>query len=233
LNRRDLLILGSTAIAWPLAASAQKAMPVIGFLNSVSRGPNAPFVAAFHEGLSEFGYVEGQNLVIEYRWAEGSFDRLPALAADLVSRKVDLIAAIADNSARAAKDATSTIPIVSVIGGDPVAAGLVATLARPGGNLTGVSFLVVELNPKRFELLSELIPQAKVIALLVNPKSPNTEKTIREVQKRRARRGCSSLSRRPALKARSTPLSQPSSNSMPGRSSSATTRSSPAGASSS
>src|SRR5258708_6045968 len=184
MRRRDLLILGSTAIAWPLAAPAQqKAMPVIGFLGSTSSGPYAPFVAAFRRGLGEAGYVEGQNLTIEYRWAEGSYDRLPALAADLVGHKVDLIAASGGNvSALAAKSATSTIPIVFFTGGDPVGEGLVGSLARPGGNVTGVTFMFAELTAKRFELLSELVPQARVIALLANPNSPGTDRIILDVE---------------------------------------------------
>jgi putative ABC transport system substrate-binding protein len=139
-------------------------------------------LAALRQGLSETGYVEGQNLTIEYRWAEGDFDRMPALAADLVGRKVDVIVAIAPAGAHAAKNATSTIPIVFNSGDDPVRDGLVASLARPGGNLTGVSFLTVELDPKRFELLSELVPQAKVIALLVDPNNPSTEHMMPGVQ---------------------------------------------------
>jgi putative ABC transport system substrate-binding protein len=180
-RRKFLTALGSAAV-WPLAAGAQqKAVPAIGYLSSYS--PLNPFVAAFRQGLSEVGYVEGQNLAIEYRWAEDRYERLPALAADLVGRKVELIAASGgDLSSRAAKNATSTIPIVSVIGGDPVAAGLVASLARPGGNLTGVSFLDVELMPKRLELLSELVPQARVIVLLVNPNDPHAEGIIRDAQ---------------------------------------------------
>ena len=142
-------------------------MPVIGFLGATSPGPSAD-VSAFRQGLSEAGYVDGQNLAIEYRWAEGNYDRLPALVADLVGRKVDVIAAQGTVSARAAKSATSIIPIVFLVG-DPVGAGLVASLARPGGNLTGVSIITIDLLPKRLELLSELVPQAGKFALLVNP----------------------------------------------------------------
>jgi putative ABC transport system substrate-binding protein len=171
---------------WPSALRAQqKAKPVIGFLGLASPGPFAPFVVAFHQGLSETGYVEGQNLAIEYRWAEGRYDRLPALAADLVERKVDVIAATGGNaSARAAKNATSTIPIVFTGGGDLLGAGLITSLARPGGNLTGVTFMTTELMPKRLELLSELVPQARVIALLVNPNNAaSAEQMSQDVQK--------------------------------------------------
>jgi putative ABC transport system substrate-binding protein len=182
-RRELLLLLGSAmAAARPLGAQ-QKAMPVIGFLAGGSPGPSAATLAAFRQGLSETGYVEGQNLAIEYRWAEGRYDRMPALAADLVGRKVDVIAAVGGTpSALAVKSATSTIPIVFAVGTDPVREGLVASLARPGGNLTGLSFLVVELMPKRLELLSELVPQAGVIALLVNPNAPAAERTIRDMQ---------------------------------------------------
>ncbi len=177
------MILGGSVVAWPRAARAQqKAMPVIGFLASGLPGPSAPFAAAFRQGLSEAGYIEGQNVAIEYRWAEGNYDRLPALAADLVGRKVDVISAQSTLSARAAKNATSTVPIVFTSGNDPVAAGLVASLARPGGNLTGVSVLFVELVPKRLELLSELVPWAGVIAVLVNPNYSSAERIIREAQ---------------------------------------------------
>jgi putative ABC transport system substrate-binding protein len=165
----------------PLSAQ-QKATPVIGWLGISTPGPSAPSLAAFRHGLSETGYVEGQNVAIEYRWAEGRYDRLPSLAADLVGRKVDVIVASSgDPAAYAAKNATSTIPIVFT-SGDAVGYGFVASLARPGGNLTGLSFLNPGLNPKRFELLSELVPRAKVIALLVNPNSSSPDHAIRAVQ---------------------------------------------------
>jgi putative tryptophan/tyrosine transport system substrate-binding protein len=170
------------AAAYPLLAGAQqKAIPVIGFLAIGWPGPYALYVAALHQALSESGYVEGQNLAIEYRFSEGRYDRLPALAADLVDRKVDLILTAGDGAALAAKNATSTIPI-AFTAGDPVESGLVASLARPGGNLTGISILAAELMRKRLELISDLVPQARVIALLVNPNNVNTEHMIREVQ---------------------------------------------------
>ncbi len=182
MRRREVIaILGGGVVGWPLAVGAQqKVVPVIGFLGSTSPGPSAN-MAAFHHGLSEIGYVDGRNVSIEYRWAEGQYDRLPGFAADLVSRKVDVIAAQSTVSARAAKNATSVIPIAFIVG-DPVGAGLVASLARPGGNLTGVSVLTDELTPKRLELLSELVPQAKTIALMVNPNNPNHERHERNAQ---------------------------------------------------
>jgi putative tryptophan/tyrosine transport system substrate-binding protein len=182
MRRRELLLLLGGAITAPDASRAQqKAVPVIGLLGSTSRG--APFVAAFLEGLAETGYVEGQNAAIEYRWAEGRYDRLPALAAELVKRRVNVIVTQGGiPPTRAAKSATSTIPIVFAVGTDPVEDGLVASLARPGGNPTGVTFMMTELNPKRLELLSELVPQARVITLLVNPNNPSAERTMRDVQ---------------------------------------------------
>jgi putative tryptophan/tyrosine transport system substrate-binding protein len=183
-RREFITLIGSAAAAWPLAAGAQQhTLPVIGYLSGGASGPFAAFLAAFRKGLGEIGYVEGQNVAFEYRWAEGHYDRLPALAAELVERKVDLIAASGgDFAARAAKAATSTIPIVFTSGDDPAETGLVASLARPGGNLTGFSLLVVELHAKRLELISEVIPNAKVIALLVNPDSPQTERVVRAMQ---------------------------------------------------
>jgi ABC-type uncharacterized transport system substrate-binding protein len=186
MRRRELLILGAgAAVAWPLATRAQqKPMPVIGFLgSSLPNQDNAPFVAAFHQGLSETGYVEGQNVAIEYRWAERHIDRLPTLAADLVARKVDVIVTEGgDATSLAAKSATATIPIVFHSSSDPVAIGLVASFARPGGNLTGVSLLSTELMPKLLELLLELVPQARVIALLVQPYEPSAERIVGEMQ---------------------------------------------------
>jgi ABC-type uncharacterized transport system substrate-binding protein len=184
MRRRDFMTVLVGAAAYPLSADAQKAMPVIGYLStgSATPGPNSPFIAAFCQGLSEAGYVVGQNLAIEYRWAEGRSDQLPALASDLVRRRVDVIVTSGGTApARAAKNATSTIPIVFNIGSDPVLDGLVASFARPGGNVTGISMLARMLNAKRFELLAELVPQTSVIALLVNPNNPQTEHVIREL----------------------------------------------------
>jgi putative ABC transport system substrate-binding protein len=182
-NRREFITLFTgVAAVWSLGARAQqKTMPVIGYLHFASPAL-APTPAVFLQGLSETGYVDGQNVAIEFRWAEGRYDRLPALAADLVGRKVDVIAAFGPPAARAAKSATSTIPIVFSMGGDPVADGLVASLARPGGNATGITNLAVMLVPKRLDLLIELVPQTRVVALLVNPSTPYTGLMIRDVQ---------------------------------------------------
>jgi len=160
----------------------QKAMPVIGFLSNETSDAFAPAVAAFRKALNDAGYVDGQTAAIEYRWAEGRYDLLPALAADLVGRKVEVIATGSTTAIRAAKSATSTIPIVFVGGGDPVRNGLVASLARPGGNLTGVSIMASELMPKRLELLSDLVPQTRLVALLVNPNNPIAERIMQDVQ---------------------------------------------------
>ena len=183
MRRREFIgLVGGTAAAWPFVARAQQpALPVVGFLNS--RGPegNETILVAFRRGLKETGYVEGQNVTIEYRWADNQYDRLPTLAADLVGRQV---AVIVSNGPpiKTAKAATSTIPIVFAVGFDPLTFGLVTSLSRPDGNLTGVSILDVEIGPKRLELLHELIPTAAAVALLVNPTTPAAEAIARDVQ---------------------------------------------------
>jgi putative tryptophan/tyrosine transport system substrate-binding protein len=184
MRRRDFIaLLSGAAAAWPLRALAQQpAMPVIGFLSSLTLSDEAPITAAFRQGLNETGYVEGRNVAIEYRWAEGHYDRLPALAADLVSRQVSVIAAISGTPAvQAAKAATTTIPIVFAIGGDPVGTGLVTRLNRPEGNVTGVNFFTM-LGPKRLGLLRELVPTLKKIALLLDLNNPVTAADGRDTQ---------------------------------------------------
>lgn len=178
------LLAGVTASSvWPSFLHAQKAMPVVGFLNAGHPAAAASYVAAFRQGLAQMGYVEGQNLKMEYGWAEGRYDRLPSMAAEFVSRKVDVIATSGGpHSALAAKLATSVIPIVFNGGDDPVVDGLVASLARPGGNVTGITLSAAELNPKRLELLRELVPGVELVALLVNPNNTNAERVIQDVQ---------------------------------------------------
>lgn len=182
MRRREFITLLSTGAAWPLTARAQPKVPVVGFLHGASLEGYAPMVSALRQGLSESGYAEGRNVAIEYRWAEGKYDRLPALAAELVQRQVAVIVTGGTPPAFAAKASTSTIPIVINVGIDPVQAGLVASLNRPGGNVTGIAVLTVELAQKRLELLHELLEKISAVAMLVNPTSPITASEIKGVR---------------------------------------------------
>jgi len=182
-RRQFISALGGATLAWPLAARAQQPIPVIGWLSGVSPEAMQETLAAFRKALGDVGYVESRNVQIEYRWADGRYDRLPAMVADLVARRVTLIVTAAgEPAAFAAKAATSTIPIVMVIGGDPVKEGLVGSLSRPGGNITGVTLFAYEMESKRLGLLHEAVPAAKTIAVLLNPGNPNVELQLRDVR---------------------------------------------------
>ena len=182
MRRREVIAGFAATLALPLAARAQQAMPVIGFLNSASPDGYAPMVAAFRQGLKQAGYVEGQNVVIQYRWAEGQYDQLPAMAAELIHHPVAVLAATSTPAALTAKAATTTVPTVFTTASDPVQLGLVASLSRPGGNITGVSQLNVELGRKRLELARELLSTATILGLLVNPANPIAETLTRDLQ---------------------------------------------------
>jgi putative ABC transport system substrate-binding protein len=181
-RREFITLLGGAAVAWPLAARAQQQMPVIGYLSSLTEADSVHFDAAFRHGLSDMGYIEGQNVSIEYRWITDRYDPLPAMAADLVERQVAVIGALGPPATLVAKAATGTIPIVFVTGADPIKFGLVASFNRPGGNITGIWMVTTVLAEKRLQLVHELVPKAELIALLVNPTSPVAEPQTRDSQ---------------------------------------------------
>src|SRR5262245_9565311 len=189
MRRREFISLLSGAATWPLAARAQQTTPVVGFLNAAIADHYKKFTNEFRRGLREMGFIEGQNVVVEYRWAEGHYERLPDLAADLIRHRVAVIAATSTPAALAAKAATTTIPIVFTTGGDAVGLGLVASIARPGGNMTGATQLNMELGPKRLELLHQLLPKATVLALVVNPANP----AVADIQSRDAQEAARTL----------------------------------------
>ena len=196
MNRRELIALAGGAVTWPLVARAQQPlMPVIGYLQSGSAETSRPEVAAFNKGLNEIGFVDGQNVKIEYRWGRDQLDQLPRMAEELVRDRVQVIFTLGGvTPALAARNATSTIPIVFTHGSDPIKAGLVASLNRPGGNVTGLSLFNGAITAKRLELLREIVPKANVIAVLVNPKTATEKHASRTWSKRRAFSGCNSVS---------------------------------------
>ena len=184
MRRREFIALvGGTVVAWPLAALGQQTMPVIGFLHSASPGPFTRLVDAFRKGLNENGYVEGRDVAIQFRWAEGQYDHLPALANDLVTRQVAVITAIGPAAALAAKAATKTIPVVFTTGDDPVKVGLVQSLNRPGSNVTGINIFTGVMEGKRLGLLTEIIPDVTLVAVMINPTSPELEASAQDIQK--------------------------------------------------
>ena len=203
-NRRAFIVGLGGAVAWPVVARAQQPMmPVIGFLSDQSPDFFADGMRGFHQGLKDTGYVEGENVAVEYRWAENQFDRLPALAAELVRRRVTVIVSGTSSTALAAKTATTTVPILFIAAEDPVKRGLVASLGRPGGNLTGVNFFAVELVKKRLELLRELVPKATRVAVLVSPTNAAvTEATLKDVEAAAPSMGCKSKCSTPTTVAR-------------------------------